>query len=104
MGIQRIYRDDSESCKWYSERSQLHIRSLLHRRKAKDVERQIKYSSQNRIEENEEVIPVLITSFTMGQALSASSHYSFCGKYGHIRVFVPKCVTNSYIPDLAKNT
>ena len=35
-----------ESCKWYSERSQ------LQRRKAKDVEEQIKYSSQSRTEEN----------------------------------------------------
>ena len=35
-----------ESCKWYSERSQ------LQRRKAKDVEEQIKYSSQSRTKEN----------------------------------------------------
>ena len=94
--MNQVGKNDRESCKWYSERSQ------LHRRKAKDVAEQIKYSSQNRREQNRaeqnrteqnrteqsrreqkktdgeqvimsDVLPVLIASFTMGQSLSASS-------------------------------
>ena len=47
-----------------------------------------------------DVLPVLIASSTMGQSISASSQYSFCGKCEHESVFSKCLVPHFYVTNM----